>query len=832
MNNSTRYLVPLTVLACFTLYFSYDLFALKKLLAHPDIQTYYYPLRQWFLGRLLNGEFPLWNPSWGLGQPADVFSTIPLDIYTPLEIIFGAQYHYFLVFELALILLTAFYVLLKLGFSISVSTAGAILYFLSPWVAYFYFYFLVGNAFLGYLLAFHFAYQWFKTENPKHLFYIAGAFALGMLGTKLEFWFYNAALLVFYAGVMAVLFYSGKTFHSVKLAVLACMAMVLGLLTQAWQINILLSVFKISRRTVDHSLLKLFSPDLYVHVLASIWESDFFKILATEILLYLGAKTKIRPYATGFFLAGAIMAMETSALIIAFAKGPVFVGAIIGILLALLIPENRDWREQVKTAAFFLLFVYYWCRPGTLGFVGEEMTPIREAPAMFRMLFATLVWLGCGRIMKDKLAGLAYLAIIFVFIMRDQGQIFMGWVTGIFWVPTRDNYTIDWAVTLIAVSGLTQLQPANHDHPWSATLKRAAIPIVIGIAVFASFSNPYYMHGLIRELPPGSEYPYYRGITPVRTLLRELRDSPTWRIFFHHKVQSQGYSWGFGASLMESVNQVTEYSSIPSESYTGWSLFRRTGIKPVGNWGCYSMGFTEKTMSHLPKRNTLGLGHDALYKYFLEGRPPLSKSALEFLGVKHVIMPEPLPENLLSKLAPKNIRKYSTKTMHKIYDQDLKVSNALYVAEMENPLPRAFLAYGVSPYQQKEFQEEMNPTIIPSAIKTANFIFPFLPAQIDSYEPEKISITAEASEAAKLVLLDLNHPYWHARLDGKEVPIHQAFYMFRSVEVPPGVHVVEFYYELPHIKFYSILSATVLLITLVAYFYLLQRGTFSRPISG
>lgn len=65
-------------------------------------------------------------------------------------------------------------------------------------------------------------------------------------------------------------------------------------------------------------------------------------------------------------------------------------------------------------------------------------------------------------------------------------------------------------------------------------------------------------------------------------------------------------------------------------------------------------------------------------------------------------------------------------------------------------------------------------------------------ATIEQYETDLVVIRATSTRGGHLVLTDSHYPGWRARLDGREVPIERANYLFRAVELPPGEHTVEF----------------------------------------
>ena len=160
-------------------------------------------------------------------------------------------------------------------------------------------------------------------------------------------------------------------------------------------------------------------------------------------------------------MAFVVLKIWTLPVIISFIKSPVLIGAVIGLISTQFFYKNKSWKWQnhIQTFLLFLLFIYYWCRPerGDLG----EMDIIRSAPVAFKILVSSLVWIGCTQFWRSKLAKLAYFSILFIFLMRDQGQIILAYLTGLLWIPTRDNYIIDFAVAILAAIGLSRLELPN-----------------------------------------------------------------------------------------------------------------------------------------------------------------------------------------------------------------------------------------------------------------------------------------------------------------------------------------------------------------------------------
>lgn len=815
---SGKYVISLLILISFTLWFSYDIYTLKKYFSHPDFRLYY-PFRQWFSQRLLNGEFPLWNPYWGIGQPAVVWATIPIDIYTILEIIFGPQYQYFQTIQLTLILLAGFYTFVKLGFHPMVSVTGILLFFMTPWVTYFYFYFINAHSFIANILLFLFVYKWFKTENKKYLFYITWITIFSMFGTKPEFWFFQTTFFVFFSVAASLVFYSGKLLHSIKMISLVMLAMSMGVISHLWQLNILIRVIGTTDRIGEYSIYNLFYSEMYYNLLISMAESELLKMIGVGFLFYLGVVLKRRFSWVFLFLGIVMMVLFANNWHISFIKSPVFYGATLGIIFSLI--RGFTWKDCVKCGFIFLLLIYYWCRTerGDLG----EMEIMRSAPSIFKVLVAALVWTGCMQFWRNKLAKLAYFSILFILLMRDQGQIILAYLTGLFWIPTRDNYIIDFAVTVLGVLGLASL---NLHLPkillnkpkwckWWSLVSPISI-VSISVIVLSASSNFYYVHSMMKNTP--SDYLSYAGVSKVREVIKELHDSSMTRIFFSYD-DWWGFGYGMGSSLLEGVGEVNLYDSLVPKNYKDWTVYKRLGIRPEQRWSGYPNEYTEKTISKLPKKNALGYSNLEIYLYNLLLAPPMDKNDLKLLGVKHIVGLFPISNQMVKDGDIEDIKERKEVTYPGI-------SGFLSTGRISNYLPRAYLVYGIPSDGVDEFMNELNPTVNGHSISTKSFNLSFGPAHIEKYEPERVFITVEAKEDAYLVVSDIYHPFWHARLDGHEIDIMPAFYIFRGIKIPQGKHFIDFYCKIPHLKINIIISLLAILLCVLStvfYFWLLKN---------
>jgi hypothetical protein len=68
-------------------------------------------------------------------------------------------------------------------------------------------------------------------------------------------------------------------------------------------------------------------------------------------------------------------------------------------------------------------------------------------------------------------------------------------------------------------------------------------------------------------------------------------------------------------------------------------------------------------------------------------------------------------------------------------------------------------------------------------------------AKIVSYGNTRVIVDVTAPAGGFLVLNDIWHPWWRARVDATDVPILKANVLLRAVQMPPGHHVVEFEFD-------------------------------------
>ena len=68
-------------------------------------------------------------------------------------------------------------------------------------------------------------------------------------------------------------------------------------------------------------------------------------------------------------------------------------------------------------------------------------------------------------------------------------------------------------------------------------------------------------------------------------------------------------------------------------------------------------------------------------------------------------------------------------------------------------------------------------------------------AEVVEDSGERVRVRASDPSGGYLVLGDAYHRGWRARIDGQETPVYLANFLFRAVRLPPGEHLVEFWFD-------------------------------------
>ena len=99
--------------------------------------------------------------------------------------------------------------------------------------------------------------------------------------------------------------------------------------------------------------------------------------------------------------------------------------------------------------------------------------------------------------------------------------------------------------------------------------------------------------------------------------------------------------------------------------------------------------------------------------------------------------------------------------------------------------------------------------------------------KILNYSPNRIEMEATTDQKRILVILDSFYPDWRAAVDGKDVPVIGANYVYKAIQLPIGHHKISVYYQ-PKSFFRGLyLSLGTVLVWLLSWFvwrFSLKRG--------
>lgn len=786
----------LLLLFLFSFYFTYNLYTGKVYFSHNDFPGMYYPFRQWFLSRLLNFEFPLWNPYWGAGHEAVIWSTVPVDPYTILELVIGARYAFFHLIQCMAIVLIGYYVFRKFNFESWASAIGSLIFFMSPIVTYWFFEFINTNTFIAHMLTFLFMVKWFESGRFQYLFLTGWAFFFGMFGTKLEFWFFEA---VFFAILPVIIYFIIKPARA-SMVFMAWAAIITAILAQSWQINLLLNALSNSGRlAIPHGLHNLFSAEMYRNLYLSIGDSDLIPAILIGVMFFAALHSNSRYYRWLFFLSGisllVIFKFWNFSFLHTFIISPVLFGALFASIMSL----NASSKRHILSAwILFMLPAYYWCKPLVNS---DELYLLPIAPVLFKAVWGFFVWLGCLQVHRFRVAQVAYLSILIVFLLQAQGQVILSYLFGFLWMPARDNYLLDFSFAVIAAFGTIayfQFKPI--------LLKLA--PFVI---IFASYTNLYYMAPL--KPVPGYANPLlnyklsydpFTGVPALKEILKKIAYLP-YRRTMDTDIENR-LPQNQGTFLLERTANATFYGSMVPARYRELINFYRYNITPEDNVSGYPSVYSEKIISRLPKLNSKGFSNGLIYYSTVWITPPSEPNLLKLLGVSYFITRD---ENLLTSLKEKLNLQNSIK------------SDEFNIAELSDILPRSFLVLNVNQGNLQNFQENMRPHIKLKDKDTLVIPDTYIakPAQFLKYEPEHVSIQVESETGGYLVLTDVFHPYWSASVDGSVAEIIPAFHAFRAVKVPAGSHKVDFFCSVPYLNLAFLLTFILSVVCLITTFY-------------
>jgi len=103
---------------------------------------------------------------------------------------------------------------------------------------------------------------------------------------------------------------------------------------------------------------------------------------------------------------------------------------------------------------------------------------------------------------------------------------------------------------------------------------------------------------------------------------------------------------------------------------------------------------------------------------------------------------------------------------------------------------------------------------------------PVLPT---SWSPARVTFRTSSPHPATLVVMDAIADGWHAAVDGAEVPIRPAEVVGRGVDLSPGTHAVEMWFDVPLFRWAVRLPSVGLALAFLAMVLHLRRHRAAPP---
>lgn len=287
--------------------------------------------------------------------------------------------------------------------------------------------------------------------------------------------------------------------------------------------------------------------------------------------------------------------------------------------------------------------------------------------------------------------------------------------------------------------------------------------ILLGVIVLTLFDLFYFFH----KITPFSPREYVFPQTPVMKYLKE-----------HAGINRY---WGYGNAaigsnftIVENQFSVEGLDALHLDKYTQLLESTTTGVPP-------------KIVSRSDANLAPGFGTGDL------SANTYRKKLMNILGIKYVL-------NKNDALA--NKQEADIATFHEDEYKLLWQEGPWQVYENKDVAPRFFLTdrYVVKSdseffktFYDKSFDEHstlilsQDPGLVRGSLLQKN-------VSLLSYSPTKVVLKTETDSPSLLFLSDVMYPGWKVYVDGTEKEIFQADYIFRSVVVPEGEHIVTFRY--------------------------------------
>ncbi len=399
-----------------------------------------------------------------------------------------------------------------------------------------------------------------------------------------------------------------------------------------------------------------------------------------------------------------------------------------------------------------------------------------------------------GEKLKQKhfLTAIAVTAgIIIVFIMC--------WIPTIAVIKYKSFTFLNIAAAFFLLSSITILYLISRRSVKVRSRLQLIFIFMLTAELFCNFILPSFYS--LNNLPDQNADPY-KG-APYIDYLKENNDG-YFRVFGRENVLYPNWSGVFGLSDVRQLNAM---------SFAKYFVFVRNFFaEESDDQKPYGAPFTDRFT---------GSEKDYFFNTLTESR------FLQLSSVKYLLSISPY------ELPPRNqgLSGETPDQFKKVYDNEIKIY------EVSDILPRTSVYFQAELIDQDNYvlSRLKDPSLdIRQCIlidssdlnsrekELVNSINNFSPrmaqaTEISSYESRKVVLKTELSQPGILMLNDTWYPGWKAYVNGREVKILKANYLFRGVLLEEGQHTVEFRYEPLSLRLGRLISATSLIVTVALF---------------
>jgi len=811
-----NYILGAAALAKVFQWFSRGLLDGSVEMLHDDIIPNYWPFREWFTGRLLTGHWPLWNPYWGLGRVAEAWTTLPIDILTPVQILFGLDISQLNMIQVGLLFAITFAVLCRLtrnGYGSAIATA---IFVFSPNTNYFIFYYFHLWSYFGLVLGLYFTNRFFARRGLSALVGLYCALVITAVGAKPDLTAETYIALAAAAFAAAVWDRRGGAWR-VFAAHAGCTAA--AAMTNAWYLAIVLTS---GGSSIRFARLGDFTLGEFLHSLGAsvtIPENSGVCVALALVAAWLIRRWGARP--TGLLVAAVAVAVVLAAGVgEGFVPNAIMRWDIAGVALAAVSLwlggwQNRSATDWARLIVLWQPLLVYWgiAAPGAL----DEATIASWARPSFDVVIATLACLGVAR-RNSRLATTAYACLAAELIMRTLGQPWYNYLTGLMWLPSRSNFIDDFALAALGAVGITELGSLTRQwHAafgwWFRVPIAAALTTATLLLILPNLNTPYRFAPGVAHFTPAPFETYAQAQVEAWKSAMQFPDPRTARVL--------SYDHGYGLNV--GIDDAREYQSLTSARYVRYSIYHRLG---VALWHNQNIGGLTGGVSAAFSRMLRPIGlpadvkgeHDITYHainydfyfdYIVRAMPPLDCGILRLFGISYIDGPDGYSvhanryfmANAYSTVVNSYYREPGT-TFKMGDDVVARIDGCHFPVvriqgqrywHIPDAMPRAFFVPRIAGLDPDTLANAVDATDAGDGTLqiTPDLRVPWSGVTISRYYPEQVTLDVDAKQPGYVILTDIFSRGWRASVDGKDAPILPGLYLFRAVEVPAGTHQID-----------------------------------------